>query len=103
MKRDVCKFFAGAFAALAFGHARYAVWVSRGRLNKPIWRGREWKTEYMWAEAAAYSVVSLALAYCGWFRKSQVKLQAVREPAQAAKTTVTTLGEQTATTPENVQ
>jgi hypothetical protein len=78
MKREICKFLAGAVAALAYGHAVYAVLVSRGTLNQPIWRGRKWKTEYMWAEAGAYSVVSLGLAYCGWFRKPQEALQESR-------------------------
>jgi hypothetical protein len=78
MKRELCKFLAGAVAGLAYGHVAYAVAVSRGIITVPVWRGREWKPEYMWAEAGAYSVVSLGLAYCGWFRKSQEALQESR-------------------------
>jgi hypothetical protein len=75
MKRELCKFLAGAVAGLAYAHVGYAVAVSRGMLNEPIFLGRKWKTEYLWAEAGAYSVVSLRLAYCGWISKPQEQLQ----------------------------
>ena len=71
MKRELCKFLAGVVAGLAFVHVAYAVALPRGIINQPVWRGRKWKLEYIWAEAATYSVVSLALAYFGWFAKPQ--------------------------------
>jgi hypothetical protein len=39
MKREICKFLAGAVAALAYGHAVYAVLVSRGTLTSPSGAG----------------------------------------------------------------
>ena len=61
MKREVCKFFSGSFAALAYVHAAYAVATSRGIINEPVFLGRKWGVGYMWTEAAVYSAVSLAL------------------------------------------
>jgi len=40
MKREVCKFFSGAFAALAYAHAAYAVATDRGVINEPVFLGR---------------------------------------------------------------
>src|SRR5262245_32155670 len=74
MKREVCKFFSGSFAALAYAHAGYAVAASRGIINEPVFLGRRWGVGYMWTEAAVYSVVSLALGYVGWISKPQEQL-----------------------------
>ena|SRR6516225_9587386 len=75
MKREVCKFFSGSFAALAYVHAAYAVATDRGIINEPIFLGRRWGVRYMWTEAAVYSAVSLALGYVGWISKPQGRLQ----------------------------
>jgi hypothetical protein len=69
MKREVCKFFSGSFAALAYVHAAYAVVTSRGIIDEPVVLGRRWSVGYMWTEAAVYSAVSLALGYVGWRSK----------------------------------
>ena len=69
MNREVCKFFSGSFAALAYAHAAYAVATSRGIVNEPTFLGRRWGVEYMWTEAAVYSAVSLVLGYFGWISK----------------------------------
>lgn len=66
MNREACKFFSGAFAALAYAHAAYAVATSRGIINEPVFLGRRWGVEFMWSEAAVYSAASLALGYVGW-------------------------------------
>jgi hypothetical protein len=95
MKRELCKFLAGVVAGLAYVHVAYAVAVSRGILNEPIFLGRKWRLEYICAEAGAYSVVSLGLAYCGWFRKP-------REELQVSRPSVANIGEQTAPTPQDV-
>lgn len=71
MKREVCKFFSGSFAALAYAHAAYAVFTSRGMINEPVFLGRRWPVGYIWTEAAVYSAVSLALGYVGWLSKSE--------------------------------
>lgn len=71
MSREVCKFFSGSFAALAYAHAVYAVVTSRGLVNEPVFLGRRWGVGYMWTEAAVYSAVSLALGYIGWVAKPQ--------------------------------
>lgn len=71
MDREACKFVSGSFAALAFAHATYAVVTSYGGINEPVFLGRRWGVGYMWAEAAIYSVVSVALGYCGWRHKSR--------------------------------
>lgn len=74
MNREVCKFFSGSFAALAYAHAAYAVATSRGIVDEPVFLGRRWGVEYMWTEAAVYSVVSLALGYAGWSSKVRGQL-----------------------------
>lgn len=66
MKREVCKFMSGSFAALAYAHAAYAVATSRGIISEPVFLGRRWGLGYMWTEAAVYSAASLALGYLGW-------------------------------------
>lgn len=71
MKREACKFFSGAFAALAYVHAAYAVAASRGIINEPVFLGRKWGVGYMWVEAALYSTAGLALGYAGWASTSQ--------------------------------
>ena len=71
MNREVCKFFSGSFAALAYAHAAYAVATSSGVINEPVFLGRRWGVGYMWTEAAVYSAVSLALGYAGWISKPQ--------------------------------
>lgn len=81
MNREVCKFFSGSFAALAYAHAAYAVATSRGIVNEPVFLGRRWGVGYMWTEAAVYSAVSLGLGYVGWISKPQGQLQ---EPAISA-------------------
>ncbi len=75
MKREVCKFFSGSFAALAYVHAAYAVATDRGIINEPVFLGRRWGVGYMWTEAAVYSAVSLALGYVGWISKPREQLQ----------------------------
>lgn len=77
MNRELCKFLAGAVAGLAYAHGAYAVAVSAGVLNDPIFLGRKWGPGHLWAEAAAYSVVSLALGYCGWSAKPQEASRAI--------------------------
>jgi hypothetical protein len=81
MNREVCKFFSGSFAALAYAHAAYAVATSRGIINEPVFLGRRWGVGYMWTEAAVYSAVSLALGYVGWISRPQEQLQ---EPTTSA-------------------
>lgn len=71
MKRDVCKFLSGSFAALAYVHAAYAVATDRGIINEPVFLGRRWGVGYMWTEAAVYCTASLALGYLGWIAKPQ--------------------------------
>lgn len=66
MKREVCKFFSGSFAALAFAHAAYAVATSRGMIDEPVFLGRQWGVGYMWTEAVVYSAISVALRYASW-------------------------------------
>ena len=73
MKREVCKFFSGSFAALAYAHAVYAVATSRGIINEPIFLGRRWGVGYMWTEAAVYSAASLVLGYVGWSSKTRAQ------------------------------
>ena len=62
MRGDGFKFLAGAAAAMAYTHAAYAVAVSRGVINEPIFLGRKWGVGFMWIEAVIYSAISLALA-----------------------------------------
>jgi hypothetical protein len=66
MKREVCKFFSGSFAALGYAHAAYAVATSRGIINEPVFLGRRWGVGFMWSEAAIYTAVAVALGYAGW-------------------------------------
>lgn len=40
MKREVCKFLSGSFAALAYAHAAYAVATSRDIINEPVFLGK---------------------------------------------------------------
>jgi hypothetical protein len=75
MNREVCKFFSGSFAALAYAHAAYAVATSSDIVDEPVFLGRRWGVGYMWTEAVVYSVVSLALGYIGWASKPQEHLQ----------------------------
>ncbi|AGZ52128.1 hypothetical protein PJK45_13235 [Mycobacterium kansasii] len=72
MNREVCKFFSGSFAALAYVHAAYAVATSRGIVDEPVFLGRRWGIGNMWAEAGVYAAVSLALGHAGWIAKHQV-------------------------------
>jgi hypothetical protein len=81
MNREVCKFFSGSFAALAYAHAAYAIATSRGIINEPVFLDRRWGVGYMWTEAAVYSAVSLALGYVGWRSKPEARLQ---EPTTSA-------------------
>jgi hypothetical protein len=81
MNREVCKFFSGSFAALAYVHAAYAVARSRGIINEPVFLGRRWGVGYMWTEAAVYSAVSLVLGYVGWSPKARAQQQ---EPTTSA-------------------
>ena len=81
MNREVCKFFSGSFATLAYAHAAYAVATSRGIINEPVFLGRRWGVGYMWTEAAVYSAVSLVLGYVGWSSKARAHLQ---EPTTSA-------------------
>ena len=66
MNREVCKFFSGAFAALAYAHGAYAIATSHGIISEPVFLGKRWGVGYMWTEAAVYTVVSVALGYRGW-------------------------------------
>ncbi|KZS73214.1 hypothetical protein A4G26_23810 [Mycobacterium kansasii] len=45
--------------------------TSRGIVDEPVFLGRRWGVGHMWAEAASYSAVSLALGYAGWISKPQ--------------------------------
>jgi hypothetical protein len=70
MNREVCKFFSGSFAALAYAHGAYAVATSHGIISEPVFLGKRWGVGYMWTEAAVYSVASVALGYLGWNSES---------------------------------
>jgi hypothetical protein len=70
MKREASKFFSGAFAALAFAHAAYAVITSRAMIEDIVFLGRRWGVGFVWTEAGVYSAISLALGYLGWFAKT---------------------------------
>jgi hypothetical protein len=74
MKRELCKFLSGSFAALAYTHAAYAVATSSGIVDAPVFLGRRWGVGYMWTEAVVYTGVSLALGYVGWISKPQEQL-----------------------------
>ncbi len=71
LKREVCKFFSGALAGLAYAHAVYAVMTSAGMIEEPVFRGRRWGVGYMWTETVVYSAISLAFGYFGWSAKPQ--------------------------------
>jgi hypothetical protein len=66
MKREVSKFFCGAFAGIAYAHAGYAIAASSGIIDEPIFLGRKWGVGFMWTEAIVYSAVSVALGHVGW-------------------------------------
>ncbi len=66
MKREVSKFFCGAFAGIAYAHAGYAIAASSGIIDEPIFLGRKWGVGFMWTEAVVFSAVSVALGYVGW-------------------------------------
>jgi hypothetical protein len=66
MKREVSKFFCGAFAGIAYTHAGYAIAASTGIIDEPIFLGRKWGVGFMWTEAVVYSAISVALGYVGW-------------------------------------
>ncbi|MEZ0350916.1 hypothetical protein [Mycobacterium sp. pR1184] len=85
MKREVCKFFSGAFAALAYAHAAYAVATDQGIINEPVFLGRRWGIGFMWTEAAIYSVLGLVLGYFGWISKPQELLEKSDTIAPGAK------------------
>jgi hypothetical protein len=76
MKREVSKFFCGAFAGIAYAHAGYAIAASNGIIDEPIFLGRKWGVGFMWTEAVVYTAISVALGYVGW-RSQPVKLQEV--------------------------
>jgi heme/copper-type cytochrome/quinol oxidase subunit 2 len=81
MGRELCKFFAGFLAAMAVGHAMYAIFVSSGWIkNEPVWLGRTWGVGYAWTEAPIYLGISLVLAYFAWFRRKPQK--ALQEPKE---------------------
>ncbi len=85
MKREVCKFFSGSFAALSCVHVAYAVATSRGIINEPVFRGRRWGVGPLLTEAAVYTTLSLALGYVGWSPKPQERLQYSAVPAMNGK------------------
>ena len=91
MKRELCKFGSGAFAALAYAHAAYAVATSSGVINEPVFLGRRWGIRYMWTEAAIYSLVSAALGYLGW-GKSETS---INQPVSTTSTSTDENGEVT--------
>ncbi len=76
MKRELCKFFYGSLAGLAYAHAAYAVATSAGIVDEPVFMGRRWGVGYMWTEAVVYSAISAALGYFGWIAKAEVQQQA---------------------------
>jgi hypothetical protein len=78
MNREACKFFSGAFAALGYAHAAYAVATSHGVINEPVFLGRRWGVGFMWTEAAIYTVVAVALGRIAWgARSAALPLEAV--------------------------
>lgn len=97
MKREFAKFFSGAFAALAYAHAAYAVATERGIINEPVFLGRRWGAGYMWTEAAVYSGVSLALGYAGWIAKPQEQKANWTIPAAEGQATGTVGADERAT------
>jgi len=96
MNREVCKFFSGSFAALAYAHAAYALATSSGIIDEPVFLGRRWGVGYMWTEAVVYSAVSVALGYIGWASKPQERPQKPVVPATDGQSTQHVVaGEQT--------
>mgnify|MGYP006265518481 CR=1 FL=1 len=89
VKRDVYKFLAGFVASLAYTHAAFAVAASKGIISEPMFLGRKWSVGFMWAEAAIYSVVGMALAQRAWRREDdktrtgQGEISPANEPAGA--------------------
>jgi hypothetical protein len=79
MKREVSKFFCGAFAGIAYAHAGYAIAASNGIIDEPVVLGRKWGVGFMWTEAVVYSAIAAALGYIGW-RSEPIKLQVVSAP-----------------------
>ena len=79
MKREVSKFFSGAFAGIAYAHAGYAIAASNGIIDEPVFLGRKWGVGFMWTEAAVYFTIAVALGYIGW-RSEPVKLQLISAP-----------------------
>ena len=86
MNREACKFFSGAFAALAYAHGAYAVATSSGVIDEPVFLGRRWGVGYMWTEAVVYTAISVGLGYLGWGRRTtQAAQPPVATPASAAQ------------------
>lgn len=85
MNREACKFFSGAFAAMAYVHGAYAVATSTGVINEPVFLGRRWGVGYMWTEAVVYTAVSVGLGYLGWGRKTPATQLSAAAPATAAQ------------------
>jgi len=75
MNREACKFFSGAFAALGYAHAAYAVATSQGVINEPVFLGRRWGVGFMWTEAVIYTALALALGRIGWGAEVKQQLQ----------------------------
>lgn len=71
MNREAYKFFSGAFAALGYAHAAYAVATSRGIINEPVFLGRRWGVGFMWTEAAIYTALAVVLGRAGWGRRAE--------------------------------
>jgi hypothetical protein len=70
MKREVSKFFSGAFAGFAFTHVGFAIAVATGIFDEPVFLGRTWSAGYGWIEAIIYAAISVALGYAGWRSRS---------------------------------
>jgi hypothetical protein len=70
MKREVSKFFSGAFAGFAFTHVGFAVAIATGIFDEPVFLGRTWSAGFAWIEATSYAVISVALGYAGWRSRS---------------------------------
>ena len=79
MKREVSKFFSGAFAGFAFAHVGFAIAVATGIFDEPIVLGRTWSVGYAWTEAVIYAAISVALGYAGW-RSHSVELRHANAP-----------------------
>ena len=71
MGRDVLKFLCGAAVAAASGHIAYAVWVARGKISVPIFKGREWGVGKMLIEAVVYAAAASGLGYLAWKPESR--------------------------------